>query len=126
MRRNILGGLLIFTFALTPVKADVMPPPPVPPPPGGADKVSIRGVAMQRVYTYWRGRRWMTVIDSCGASQLACKGKDLAGCFVVGVDGLPIDGGDTAFLLTLETSARAAPIKLMLEHCGLSEIELGR
>ncbi len=124
MRRSILGGLLIFTFALMPVKADVMPPAPVPPPPGGADKISIRGVAMHRDYTYWRGRRWMTIIDSCAASQPACQGKDLAGCFVVGVDGLPVEGGNTAFLLSL--TARAEPVKLMLDHCGSSEIELGR
>jgi hypothetical protein len=126
MRRSILGGLLIFTFAMTAVKADIMPPRPVPPPPGGIEKISIRGVAMQRVYTYWKGQRWMTVINSCDASQHACSGKDLAGCFVVGVDGHPVEGGDTGFLQTLDTAARATPIKLTLDHCGANELELNR
>jgi hypothetical protein len=126
MRRIILGGLLIFTFAATAVKADIMPPRPVPPPPGGIEKISIRGVAMQRVYTYWRGQRWMTVINGCDASQSACTGKDLAGCFVVGVDGRPVEGGDTGFLQTLDIPARATPIKLTLDHCGSSELELNR
>jgi hypothetical protein len=126
MRRSILSGLLIFAFVFTPVKADIGPPPPQPPVPDGPDKASIRGVGVQRIYTYWRGRRWMTVVDICAASQPACRGKDLAGCFVVGIDGHSIGGGETALLLAAASSSGEAPIKLTLEHCAVTEIELSR
>jgi hypothetical protein len=125
MRQCVLG-LLIFAFALAPVKADIGPPPPQPPPPPGPDKASVRGVGVQRVYTYWRGRRWMTVTDGCASSQPACNGRDLSACFVIGIDGRPIEGGAIALLMALEKSAGAAPIKLMLEKCSPNEIELKR
>ena len=122
--RTIFGGLLIFTFTMTAVKADIAPIRPPPPPPSRTEKVSIRGIAMQQVYTYWRGRRWMTVINSCEASQPACAGKDLQGCFVVGADGSSIEGGDMDALMALNASAGQKQIKLMLDHCSLNEIEL--
>jgi hypothetical protein len=125
MRRRVLAGLLIFAFALAPVKADIAPPRPHPPPPG-PDKASIRGVDVQQIYTYWRGRRWVTAVDGCAASQAACNGRNLSGCFVIGVDGHAIEGGDIALLMALEKSASAAPIKLMLDKCNPNEIELNR
>ena len=128
MLRNILGGLLIFAFALAvvlpPVKADVGPPPPRPPPPAGPSKAEIRGISVQQVYTYWMGRRWMTVIDGCASSQPACTGKGPSNCFVVGIDGRPIESGNIALLVAAEKSSSTAPIKLTLDGCSLKELEL--
>jgi hypothetical protein len=124
MRRCVVAGLLILSFAVAPVKADVGPPPPRPPPPTGPDKASIRGVGVQQVYTYWRGRRWMTAINGCASSQPACSGRDVSSCFVVGANGHAIDGGDIALLMASEKSVGASPIKLMLENCSPNEIEL--
>jgi hypothetical protein len=124
--RQFLFGLMFFVFASGLVLADVGPPPPQPPPPAGPRTAVIRGVTVEQVYTYWRGRRWMTVIDSCASSQAACSGRELSGCFIVGSGGFPIPGGDVAFLVALESSAGDAPIKLMLDSCALNEIELNR
>jgi hypothetical protein len=130
MRRCILHGFLIVMFALSPVKADIVPPggrPPITPPaPPGPDKAVIRGLSVERGYTYWRGRRWMTIVGDCASSQPGCQGKSLSGCFVVGTDGRSIDGGDVAALMALDQSAGDATVTLTLEHCELSEIELGR
>lgn len=126
MRQCFLVILAIFAFGAATVKADMAPLPPTPPPPSGPDKAVIRGVGVQQVYTYWRGRRWMTVIDSCASSQPACRGKDLPGCFVVGLDDRPVTGGDIAILVASESAAATEHMKLMLEHCGTTELELGR
>jgi hypothetical protein len=115
----------MFTAALSPVKADVAPPPPTPRPPG-PDKADIRGVGLHLVYTYWKGRRWMMVVNGCAPSQPACGGSDIRGCLVIGVDDLPVDGGAIGLLLAREKSVGAAPIKLMLDHCALKEIVLSR
>src|ERR1700744_296319 len=88
--RSIFAGFLVFAFAQAAVKADIAPVRPPPPPPARTEKISIRGVEMQQVYTYWRGRRWMTVVNSCDASQPPSRGEDLAGCFVVAADGLSV------------------------------------
>jgi hypothetical protein len=124
MRRCLAG--LILAISLTSVKADMGPPQPAPPPPDGPDKATIRGVDIVQSYTYWMGRRWMTIVSGCAAGQPACKGMDLFQCFVAGLDGQSVGGGDIARLLALEKSAGASPIKLMLEHCKVSELELGR
>jgi hypothetical protein len=68
----------------------------------------------------------MTIIDQCASSQPGCKGKDLRECFVTAADGRPLTGGDIASLTALDSAAGAATIKLTLEHCDLSEIDLGR
>jgi hypothetical protein len=68
----------------------------------------------------------MTVIESCAPEQSACAGRDLAGCFVVSANGRNVPGGDIDFLVAVERSAGAAPIKLGLEHCVLNEIELAQ
>jgi hypothetical protein len=126
MRQFLFGTMLIFAFALLSVKADVAPYPPAPPPPSGPDKAVIRGIAVRQVYTYWRGRKWMSVIEGCASSQRACNGKDLSECFIVGVDGQYVPSGDIAFLLEWERSAGVSSIRLTLDHCSLKEIELNR
>jgi hypothetical protein len=130
MPRRILFGFLIVLFALSSVKADVMPPPgrrdPDPPAPAGPDKAVIRGVTVEQGFTYWRGRRWMTIVNDCAASQSGCKGKKLKGCFVTAADDRSLSGGDIAQLTAMEKSAGEASMKLKLENCELSEIELGR
>jgi hypothetical protein len=122
--RPVLWGLVTAAFALSPVRADVLPPPP--PPPAGPDEVVIRGVTLAQKYDRWRSWRWRTIITECEASQPGCKGKNLAGCFVTGSDAGPIEGGDLAGLMALDKAAEAGSIKLMLDHCELSEIELVR
>ena len=130
MRRCVIGVLLILAFALSPVKADIVPPggrrQPDPPPPAGPDKAVIRGVTVVRGYTYWQGRRWMTIVDECASSQPGWKGKDLHGCLIIEVDGKSIADGDIGFLMALEKSAGVRSIKLTLRGCEVSEIELGR
>jgi hypothetical protein len=124
MRRCLAG--LILAISLTSVKADMGPPQPAPRPPDGPDKATIRGVDIVQGYTYWMGRRWMTIVSGCSAGQPACKGKDISDCFVVGVDGQSIHGGDIAGLLALEKAAGTGAIKLNLEGCRVGELELSR
>lgn len=126
MRRCILWVLLIFAVASTAVKADISPPPRRPTVPDGPGKVSLRGVGVERIYSYWRGRRWITVIESCAPSQPGCRGKDVTGCYVVGVDGRAIDGGETALLVAAVSSSGEAPVRLTLDHCAANELELSR
>jgi hypothetical protein len=126
MHLRVVVAIVATVLGSISATADIAPPPPTPPIPGSLAKAIIRGVAVLRTYTYWRGRRWMTVIDSCASGQAACGGRDLAGCFVVGANGHDIPGGDIDFLVAAERSAGAAPLKLGLDHCALNEIELAR
>jgi hypothetical protein len=66
----------------------------------------------------------MVIADGCAASQAACKGHDLNGCFVVGIGAQPLQGGDIAALVAAERQAGSTPLQLKLEHCSLTEIEL--
>lgn len=123
MRRGLFGLFLLAISAL-PAASDVGPPPPPSPPPPGPDKATIRGVSLTRAWTYWRGRRWMTIVDGCAAAQAACKDRDLKGCFVVGIGDRPLRGGDIAAVVAAEQQTGSAPLKLKLENCTLTEIDL--
>jgi hypothetical protein len=126
--RQFLFGLMFFVFASGLVLADVGPPPPQPPPPppAGPRTAVIRGVTVEQVYTYLRGRRWLVIISGCGSNQAACNGRNLAGCVVIGINGLDISGGNIAALIDSDSAAGDAPIKLMLDHCEIQDISLSR
>ena len=126
MRRRLLVAITATLFGCVSAAADVAPPPPTPHPPGKLDKATVRGLVVQQTYSYWRGRRWLTVIESCAPEQSACAGRDLAGCFVVRANGYDISGGDIDFLVAMERSTGTAPLKLGLDHCAVAEIELAR
>jgi hypothetical protein len=114
----------VFVFASGLVLADVGPPPPQPL--AGPRTAVIRGVTVEQVYTYLRGRRWLVIISGCGSNQAACNGRNLAGCFVIGINGLDISGGNIAALIDSDSAAGDAPIKLMLDQCEIQDISLSR
>lgn len=125
MPRLPINALMIFMLMATPAAANAPPPLPTPPPPGPESAV-IRGVGVERTYTYWKQQRWMTVVKNCIPPQTACNSRDIVGCFVVGLNDHHGVDGDITLLLSLEQSAGAAPIKLKLERCSIDEIELNR
>jgi hypothetical protein len=128
MRRFVVFGFLIFAFALSSVKADVLPPngirPGPPPPPPGPEKAVIRGVEVVRGYGYWQGRRWLSYIGECPSSVPACEGKDLRSCLITEFDGQPVTNGDIGYLQAKDKAAAGRPIKLTLRGCRIDEIEL--
>jgi hypothetical protein len=132
LRRAVAGLILAMSFilavGLAPVKADVLPPKPQPMPsaPDGPAKATIRGIGVEQSFTYWKGRRWMTVVDSCAPSLAVCQAGDLSGCFVVGFNNQSVPAGDIAALLALEKSAGDIPIMLMMEKCRVDHVELAR
>lgn len=95
-----------------PANADVPPPRPEPPPPGPT-AAQIRSISVERE---WLTTRWAVLIKRCAAGNSACRQAKLIGCWIVGVDGKHIAGGDIAALVA--AAAGAGPIKLMLEHCN--------
>jgi hypothetical protein len=130
MRRYVPVALIVAVTLVgvcAPVKAD-MPPGPRPRQPwmpAGPDSATIRGVQVQQGYE--PGPRPVTVLSGCDFEQHICREKKLlrSTCFIVGLDGHAIPGGDIAALLALEAAAHTAPIKLILEGCGdVPEIEL--
>jgi hypothetical protein len=128
MCRFLLGTLLIFVFALSSVKADIVPRggrrDPDPPPPPGPEKAVIRGVTMARAYGYHNGRRWLSYIDACESTQPACKDKEVHGCLITEVDDRPVESGSIAYLQALEKSSDKRAMKLTLSGCGVSELVL--
>jgi hypothetical protein len=128
MRRFVVFGFLIFAFALSSVKADMLPQngvrPGPPPPPAGPEKVVIRGVEVVRGYGYWQGRKWLSYIGECPSSVPVCKGKDLHNCLITEFDGQPVENGDLAYLQAKEMAAGKRSIKLTLRGCAVGEIEL--
>jgi hypothetical protein len=124
MRPSSFGPVMLLLVA-APALADIAPPPPQPPPYGPRTAV-IRGVTVEQVFTYWRGRRWLAIISNCGSGQAACNGRNLAGCIVIGINGLVIDDGNITALIDSDNAAGNAQLKLKLDHCDLKEIELGR
>jgi hypothetical protein len=128
MRRFVVFGCLIVAFALSSVKADMLPSngvrPAPPPPPPGPGKAVIRGVELVRGYGYWQGRRWLTYIDECPSSVPVCKGKDLHNCLITELDGQPVPNGDLGYLQVKDKAAAGRPIKLTLRGCAIDEIEL--
>jgi hypothetical protein len=123
--RSSSFGLVTLLLVASSASADIAPRP-VPPPPYGPRTAVVRGIAVEQVYTYWMGRRWLVVISNCGSGQPACTGHNLAGCFVTGVNGLVIDDGNIAALIDSDNASGNAQLKLKLEHCDLNEIELSR
>jgi len=120
-------GLAIALLAPVPALADIGPPrrlrlhlrkaPTMP---------LFRGIRVTRAF-WWNGRQWHTLIKSCATSPEACTDPRLpeARCFVTGVDGRVVAGGDIAALVVAERAAKNRPIRIKLEGCGdLTDIEL--
>jgi hypothetical protein len=117
MRSVVVG--LILAAAMLPANADVAPEfrPDTPRP-------SIRGVEVEEHII--ENLRPATMIHGCTPDQPACNGSDLSQCFVVGLNGHSVHGGDIVSLMALAKAAGTAAIKLKLEHCALTELEIGR
>ena len=115
--------VLALSIAVTtfPAIADVGPVPEPPPPPPGPNTAVIRGLSVAQIYTYWQGRRWLVEVSGCVSGAEPC---ELTGCFVTGVDGHTIEGGDVAGLIAADKAAAPASITLALEKCELRSIEL--
>jgi hypothetical protein len=125
MRRALMMSCLYIAAAGS-AAADIAPIEPPPPPPNGPAAAVIRGLSVEQVYTYWKGRRWLVTVAGCDPAQEACKGIDVAPCFVTGIDGQALNGGDVAALIAAESAAGDKPLKLDLEHCPVNGIELQR
>lgn len=121
MPRRWFVFVLSLATATVPAIADIGPVPEPPPPPPGAKTAVIRGLSVEQIYTYWQGRRWLVVVSGCTAGAEPCK---VSGCFVTGIDGHAIEGGDVAALIAAEKAAAAQPITLALDKCDLASIEL--
>jgi len=119
--RRFTTTLTILIFGSASALADVIPSRPTPPPPGPA-KAVVRGISVSQSYGYWQGRKWLVTIDGCTADTQACQGVEFAGCLVTGVNNQPVRG--VGALIAADESAGAEPIKLQLENCGRTEIEL--
>ena len=48
----------------------------------------------------------------------------MTGCFITGIDGRDIEGGDVAALIAADKAAASASITLALDKCDLTSVEL--
>lgn len=109
----------------SPALADVLPPQPKPPPPNGPAKAVVRGVPMKQELRYWRGRRWMTVVDACPAGGLACAAAKAQGCLVTAVDGKELEHGRLDLIQAAAEAASGRPLTLSLDLCqDLTRLDL--
>jgi hypothetical protein len=113
MRLRVIFALLVLSM-ICPAGADVGPPPPRP---AGPASTTIRGLALDYQYAYWRGRRWLVVISSCASGTAACKDRDLVDCLVMFADGSVPTLAD---LIAADKKAASGPLQLRIERCAAS------
>lgn len=116
MRLRVIFALLVLS-TIRPAGADVGPPPPQPPRPAGPASTTIRGLALDYQYAYWRGRHWLVVISGCASGTAACKDRDLVDCLVMLADGSVPTLSD---LIAADKKAGSGPLQLRIERCAAS------
>ncbi len=116
----MLGRLcsIVALLSMAPLAlADVLPPQPKPPPPTGPAQAIIRGVTLKQELRYWRGRRWMAVVQDCSAGDASCATAKALGCLVTAVDGKELEHGRLDLIQAADKAAAGRVLRLTIDLC---------